>query len=132
MESLVHTPVEAGQADAALRIVEELDAALDAESDRALTNRVWSLGQTGRYGEALAHAATLPPEEQPSTDLVVAGVLERPGRVDEAVELPHTGEGSSPWEAVEVLARHGRGAEGLAGMPSFADAREARRRRFGW
>ncbi|MET9725466.1 tetratricopeptide repeat protein [Streptomyces zaomyceticus] len=134
LESLVHTLVEAGQADVALRIVEELDAAkaLDAESDWALTNRVWLLGQAGRYEEALAYAATLPPEEQPSTDLVVAGVLECLGRVDEAVELLRTGEGSSPWEAVEVLARHGRGAEGLAGMPSFADEREARRRRFGW
>ncbi|MGA5069351.1 tetratricopeptide repeat protein [Streptomyces exfoliatus] len=134
LESLVHALVEAGQADMALRIVEERDTAgaLDAESDWALTNRVWLLGQAGQYEEALAYAAALPPEEQPYTDRVVAGVLERLGRVDEAVELLRTGDGISPWEAVEVLARHGRGAEGLEGMPSFADERKTHRRRFEW
>ncbi|MDX2563013.1 hypothetical protein PV371_25610 [Streptomyces sp. TX20-6-3] len=98
LESLVHTLVEAGQADAALRIVEELDVAeaLDAESDWAPGNRGWLLSQADRCEEALAYAATLPPEEQPPTDLIVAGVLERLGRVDEAIELLRTWEGCSP------------------------------------
>ncbi|MFI0990603.1 hypothetical protein [Streptomyces exfoliatus] len=134
LESLVHALVQAGQAPMALRIVEELDAAeeLDAESDWTLTNRVWLLGEAGRYEEALAYAAALPPEERPHADRALAEVLERLGRVDEAVEVLRTGHATSPWEAVELLARHGRGAEGLAGMPSFADEREAHRRRFGW
>ncbi|WP_024756019.1 tetratricopeptide repeat protein [Streptomyces exfoliatus] len=134
LESFVHVLVEAGRADLAVRHVEELDAAgvLDEESDWVLVNRVWLLGEAGRYEDALAYAATLPPEEQPYTNMTVSGVLERLGRVDEAVELLRTTEGASAWEPVEVLARHGRGAEGLAGMPSLAEEREERSRRYGW
>ncbi|MEU3604939.1 hypothetical protein AB0E83_05700 [Streptomyces sp. NPDC035033] len=129
---LIHVLVDAGQADLALRHVEELEAAgvLDEESDWILSNRVWLLGEAGRCEEALAWAATLPPEEEKYTAVVSAGVLERLGRTDEAVELLRTTEGVSAWEAVEVLARRGRGAEGLAGMPSPAAEREAWHRRY--
>ncbi|ALO13515.1 hypothetical protein AQF52_7932 [Streptomyces venezuelae] len=49
------------------------------------------------------------------------------GRVDEAIDLLLATERVSAWEPVEVLARHGRGAEGVAGMPSLARERETSR-----
>ncbi|MFE5730328.1 hypothetical protein ACFQ7A_05360 [Streptomyces sp. NPDC056528] len=132
LDPFVRILVETGQADRAVRLLEELGpGVIEADSDWLSGNRVWLLGEAGRYEEALAYADALSPEDREDSFRAVAGILDCMRRPDQAIDLLRAG-GASPWEVVEVLARNGRAAEGIAGMPSFAEEREARSRRFGW
>ncbi|MCL7379764.1 hypothetical protein [Streptomyces sp. 35G-GA-8] len=58
-----------------------------------------------------------------------AWILEEMGRVEEAVTLLRADTELRPSEVAELLIRHGRAAEAIAGMPSVAEQHAASRRR---
>ncbi|MGQ4729787.1 tetratricopeptide repeat protein [Streptomyces sp. Ju416(a)] len=129
LESVLHLLHEAGRNDDAVTILDERDDEFVEEHPSWFRmNRLWLLGEAGRYEEALAYAATVPAGTYGLT-ATTAWILEQSGRVDEALALLRSDAEVSAWEVAEVLIRQGRAAEGISGMPSLAELHEADRRR---
>ncbi|MFJ5220475.1 tetratricopeptide repeat protein [Streptomyces sp. NPDC088354] len=128
-ESVIHLLHEAGRLDDALALLDERSAEFVEEHLSWLSsNRIWLLGEAGRYEEALAYAETLPPDMYGLTARK-AWILEDMGRLEEALALLRADAELLPSEVAELLIRHGRAAEAIAGMPTLAQQHAASRRR---
>ncbi|MBL3670573.1 tetratricopeptide repeat protein [Streptomyces sp. M2CJ-2] len=128
-ESIIHLLHEAGRPDDALALLDERSAEFVEEHPSWVgSNRLWLLGEAGRHEEALAHAETLPPDMYGLT-VSKAWILEETGRLEEALALLRADTALRPSEVAELLIRHGRAAEAVAGMPSLAEQHAAGRRR---
>lgn len=128
-EGIIHLLHKAGRPDDALALLDERSAEfVENHSSWFSSNRIWLLGEAGRHEEALAYAETLPPD---TYDLTVskAWILEEMGRLEDALMLLRTDTELRPSEVAELLIRHGRATEALAGMPSLAEEHAASRRR---
>ncbi|MFE7616990.1 hypothetical protein [Streptomyces sp. NPDC057496] len=127
LESVIHLLAEAGRFDDALAVLDERDADfIDEHPSWFHTNRIGLLGEAGRYEEALAHAKTLPTDLYGLTSST-AWILERAGRVEEALGLLRADADVEAWEVAALLVRNGRADEAIDGMPSIADLRAASR-----
>lgn len=128
-EGVIHLLHEAGRLDDALALLDESSAEfVEEHSSWFSSNRIWLLGEADRYEEALAYAGTLPPDIYGLT-VSKAWILGGMGRVEEALALLRTDTEVRPSEVAELLIRHGRAAEAIAGMPSLAEQHAASRRR---
>ncbi|MFC5959732.1 hypothetical protein ACFP51_36635 [Streptomyces pratens] len=128
-ESIIRLLHEAGRPDDALALLDERSAEfVEEHSSWVGSNRIWLLGEAGRHEEALAYAETLPPDMYGLT-VSKAWILEEMGRLEEALTLLRADTELRPSEAAELLIRHGRAAEAIAGMPSLAEQHAAGRRR---
>lgn len=128
-EGVIHLLHEAGRLDDALALLDERSAEfVEEHSSWFSSNRIWLLGEAGRHEEALAYAGTLPPDMYGLT-VSKAWILDEMGRVEEALALLRADTEVRPSEVAELLIRHGRAAEAIAGMPSLAEQHAASRRR---
>ncbi|MER6345997.1 tetratricopeptide repeat protein [Streptomyces sp. NPDC001595] len=127
LEGVVHLLYEAGRLDEAVAVLDERSTEfVEEHSSWWALNRLWLLGEAGRYEEALAFAATLPSGEYGVAE-TTAWLMGESGRVEEAIDLLR--DSGNDVEAAELLVRHGRAAEAIAGLPSLSELREAARRR---
>ncbi|MGW2952670.1 tetratricopeptide repeat protein [Streptomyces eurythermus] len=128
-EGVIHLLHEAGRPDDAVALLDERSAEFVEEHPSWVSsNRMWLLGEAGRYAEALAYAETLPPDMYGLT-VEKAWILEKSGRFDEALALLRSDAEVRPWEVADLLIRHGRAAEAVATMPSLAEQHAAYKRR---
>ncbi len=115
--------------DDALELLDERSAEfVEEHSSWFSSNRIWLLGEAYEDEEALAYAETLPPDMYGLT-VSKAWILDEMGRVEEALALLRADTEVRPSEVAELLIRHGRAAEAIAGMPSLAEQHAASRRR---
>ena len=129
LEGVIHLLYEAGRLDEALAILDERSAEFVEEHPWWFApKRLWLLGEAGRYEEAFTYAATLPTDEYGLTE-TIAWLLEKSGRVQEAIDLLQTSDATSPSELADLLIRQGRAAEAVAGIPPLAELHETARRR---
>ncbi|MFJ9843568.1 hypothetical protein ACIRYZ_24545 [Kitasatospora sp. NPDC101155] len=88
--------------------------------------RWWLMGETGRSREGIAEIEPVRAQEPDQWDQSLAWLLERDGRVDEAVEVLRTSmELGSARELALLLIRQGRAAVAVADFPTVAAQREA-------
>ncbi|WP_279329078.1 hypothetical protein [Streptomyces sp. OS603R] len=128
-DGVIHLLHEAGRLDDALELLDERSAEfVEEHSSWFSSNRIWLLGEAGRHEEALAYAGTLPPDMYGLT-VSKAWILDEMGCVEEALALLRADTEVRPSEVAELLIRHGRAAEAIAGMPSLAEQHAAGRRR---
>ncbi|MEU9464915.1 hypothetical protein [Streptomyces sp. NPDC048312] len=128
-EGVIHLLHEAGRLDDALALLDERSAEfIEEHSSWFSSNRIWLLGEAGRHEEALAYAETLPPDTYGLT-VSKAWILDEMGRLEDALALLRADTELQPSEVAELLIRHGRAAEAIAGMPSLAEHHAASRRR---
>ncbi|MFH8379035.1 hypothetical protein ACH4A7_36620 [Streptomyces cyaneofuscatus] len=128
-EGVIHLLHEAGRLDDALALLDERSAEfVEEHSSWFSSNRIWLLGEADRHEEALAYAGTLPPGMYGLT-VSKAWILDEMGRVEEALALLRADTEVRPSEVAELLIRHGRAAEAIAGMPSLAEQHASSRRR---
>ncbi|MGW1607587.1 tetratricopeptide repeat protein, partial [Streptomyces eurythermus] len=128
-EGVIHLLHEAGRPIDAVALLDERSAEFVEEHPSWVSsNRIWLLGEAGRHEEALAYAATLPPDMYGLTSNK-AWILEKTGRFDEALALLRADTEVRPWEVADLLIRHGRADEAIATMPSLAEQHAAYRRR---
>ncbi|MFB7328319.1 hypothetical protein [Streptomyces sp. NPDC056190] len=128
-EGIIHLLHEAGRLDDALALLDERSAEfVEEHASWFSSNRIWLLGEAGRHEEALAYAGTLPPDMYGLT-VSKAWILEEMGRLEEALALLRADTELRPSEVAELLIRHGRATEAIAGMPSLAEHHAASRRR---
>jgi tetratricopeptide (TPR) repeat protein len=126
-EGVIHLLHEAGRPDDALALLDQRSAEFVEEHASWFgSNRIWLLGEAGRYEEALVYAETLPPDMYGLT-VGKAWILEEMGRLEEALALLRSDTDLRPSEVAELLIRHGRAAEAIAGMPSLAEQHAASR-----
>ncbi|MGI5248687.1 tetratricopeptide repeat protein [Actinacidiphila glaucinigra] len=117
----------AGRSEKALAILEDRSPEfVEEQPSWFASNRLWLLGEVGRYEEALAYAATQP-EDLYGLARTTAWLLEESGRIEEAIDLLKGRSGEEPGDLAELLIRRGRAAEAIAGMPSLSTLREAAR-----
>ncbi|MFD7324816.1 hypothetical protein ACFV9D_27640 [Streptomyces sp. NPDC059875] len=129
LEGVIHLLCGAGRLDDALAILDERSADFVEEHSSWFTsNRLWLLGEAGRYEEALTYAATLPAGQYGLTE-TIARLLEKSGRVEEAISLLRASGSERPSELADLLIRQGRAADAIGGMPSLPALHEAARRR---
>ncbi|MFD7450111.1 hypothetical protein [Kitasatospora sp. NPDC059827] len=123
--------VDDGRPDRALELLEGLTGAYaEGHPESILQLRFWLLGEAGRCAEGLAEATALNEREPGEWDTVVARLLERDGRPEEALALlrASTRHGVD-FDLTETLIRLGRPEEALAAVPTIAEARAAAERR---
>ncbi|MER6678511.1 hypothetical protein [Streptomyces sp. NPDC000983] len=129
LPSVLELLCKAGRPDDALALLDERsDEFFEEHASWIGSNRIWVLVETGRYEEALAYAGTLPPDMYGLT-AGKAWILEETGRLEEAIALLRADTGARGSALAELLIRHGRAAEAVAGMPSLAELHAASRRR---
>ncbi|GEC02348.1 hypothetical protein SSP24_00030 [Streptomyces spinoverrucosus] len=128
-EGIIHLLHEAGRLDDALALLDERSAEFVAEhSSWFSSNRIWLLGEAGRHEEALAYAERLSPGTYGLT-VSKAWILEEMGCLEEALTLLRADTELRLSEVAELLIRHGRAAEAIAGMPSLTEQHAASRQR---
>lgn len=128
-DDVIHLLHEAGRLDDALALLDERSAEFVEEHPSWFSsNRIWLLGEADRHEEALAYAGTLPSDMYGLT-VSKAWILDEMGRIEEALALLRADTEVRPSEVAELLIRHGRAAEAIAGMPSLAEQHAASRRR---
>ncbi|MET9810792.1 hypothetical protein [Streptomyces halstedii] len=128
-EGVIHLLHEAGRLDDSLALLDERSAEfVEEHSSWFSSNRIWLLGEAGRHEEALAYAETLPRDVYGLT-VSKAWILDEMGCVEEALALLRADTEVRPSEVADLLIRHGRAAEAIAGMPSLAEQHAASRRR---
>ncbi|MFI9345760.1 hypothetical protein ACIG0D_31550 [Streptomyces sp. NPDC052773] len=126
-EGVIHLLHEAGRPDDALALLDQRSAEFVEEHASWFgSNRIWLLGEADRHEEALVYAETLPPDMYGLT-VGKAWILEEMGRLEEALALLRADTDLRPSEVAELLIRHGRAAEAIAGMPSLAEQHAASR-----
>ncbi|MFI6038479.1 hypothetical protein ACIBBD_30950 [Streptomyces sp. NPDC051315] len=126
LEWVLHLLVEDGRPEQALRLLDERSAQYVKEHAYSVNSkRLWLLAAAGRHEEAIAEAMALSPEECWDRDGTIARLLEKVGRVDEALALLRSSAGSqAPQELANLLIRQGRPAEAIAGLPSLSAQRK--------
>ncbi|WP_224281472.1 hypothetical protein [Streptomyces sp. LS1784] len=132
--NLLHEAVDLlirdGRPERALELLDGLGTAyVDAHSAHVRHTRLRLLAKAGRYAEGVAEAKALSVQEPGQWDTMLAWLLDRDGRTDEALDLLRS---STEYEAhrtvAEILSRHGRYAEAIAAIPTVSAQREARNR----
>ncbi|GLW57981.1 tetratricopeptide repeat protein [Kitasatospora phosalacinea] len=123
--------VEDGRPGRALEILgERTDEYVKEHPDHVHDLRIWLLGEAGRYQEGIAEATALNERQPGLWDSAPARLLERDGRLEEALALLR----SSTHHMVrhdlpEMLIKHGRPAEAFDAIPTIAESRAAAERR---
>ncbi|GAA4830141.1 hypothetical protein GCM10023235_00080 [Kitasatospora terrestris] len=126
LEGVIHLLQEAGRPEDALALLDERSTEFVEDHFSWLSsNRLWLLGEAGRYDEALEYAATLPADEYRLLE-TKAWLLADSGRVEEALALLRAGGTAHLSDLAEILATHGRAAEALAVLPMVAEQRAAK------
>ncbi|MEU4120591.1 hypothetical protein AB0F71_39680 [Kitasatospora sp. NPDC028055] len=102
----------------------------EGHPESILRLRFWLLGEAGRCAEGLAEAAALNEQEPGEWDTVVARLLERDGRPEEALALLRASTHHRvDFDLTEMLIRLGRPEEALGAVPTITEARAAAERR---
>jgi hypothetical protein len=127
LETVVHLLVEHGRPDWALELLDGCGEEFVREKLDWIRSVRWRLmGETGRSREGIAEIEPVRAREPDQWDQSLAWLLERDGRVDEAVEVLRTSmEFGSARELALLLIRQGRAAEAVADFPTVAAHREA-------
>ncbi|MFB7675127.1 hypothetical protein ACFC26_27325 [Kitasatospora purpeofusca] len=120
-----------GRPGRALELLDGLTGAwAEGHPDQVLDLRLWLLGEAGRCEQAIAQATALNEKEPGEWDLRLARLLERDGRLEEALALLRTStQRSALYDLVDMLLEHGRPAEALASVPTIAETRAAHEQR---
>ncbi|WP_307813129.1 hypothetical protein [Streptomyces sp. N35] len=125
LESILHLLQEAGRADDAVALLDERSPEyIEEQYDWFPSQRMWLLGEAGRYEEGLAYAATVPIDEYGLRGQK-AWLLAGAGRLDEALDLlrPHT---RDFFDLAYLLIENGRAGEAITAMPPLAELRAVR------
>ncbi|MFI6986432.1 tetratricopeptide repeat protein [Embleya sp. NPDC050154] len=117
--------VDDGRPDRALELLDGLtDAYVEEHPDRVRHLRLWLLGEAGRCAEGISEATALNKREPGRWDTALARLLERDGRLEEALALLRS---STHYlvhhDLPDMLIRHDRPAEALDSIPTIAEAR---------
>ncbi|MFJ9448255.1 hypothetical protein ACIRRH_41545 [Kitasatospora sp. NPDC101235] len=123
--------VDDGRPDRALELLDGLtDAYVEEHPDQVRHLRLWLLGEAGRCAEGISEATALNKREPGEWDTALARLLERDGRLEEALALLRS---STHYlvhhDLPDMLIRHDRPAEALDSIPTIAEARATVERR---
>lgn len=132
LESALHLLADHGRPDLALALLTECGGAwLRKDPLWVRSNRWWLMGEAGRSREAVAEIeaeleAARPDTEPGEWDIDLAVLLEKDGRVEEALELLRSSVTyGAVGELTHMLVRQGRPAEAVVGHLMTAAEREA-------
>lgn len=127
LHEVVDLLIRDGRPEQALELVDGLGAAyVDAHSDLVRHTRLRLLAKAGRYAEGVAEAQALSVREPGQWDTMLAWLLDRDGRTDEALGLLRSStEYGAHRTVAEILSSHGRYAEAIAAIPTVSAQREA-------